>query len=128
MEVPIYFSYIDYDDLVYNPNVSKKVSEIKLLDKLVIAGIAKPEPFFNYLEVSKEDCLVYPDHHFFTEKDLQQIENRAKNKIVITTEKDFVRLSNQNLKSSIYYLPIKSDYISNKDLFDAEVFSYVKRD
>ena len=128
LEVPIYFSYIDYDDLVYNPNVSKKVSEIKLLDKLVIAGIAKPEPFFNYLEVSKEDCLVYPDHHFFTEKDLQQIENRAKNKIVITTEKDFVRLSNQNLKSSIYYLPIKSDYISNKDLFDAEVFSYVKRD
>lgn len=128
LEVPIYFSYIDYDDMVYNPNESKKVVEIKSIDKLVIAGIAKPEPFFNYLEVSKEDCLVYPDHHFFTEKDLQQIENRAKNKIVITTEKDFVRLSNQNLKSSIYYLPIKSDYISNKDLFDAEVFSYVKRD
>ena len=128
LEVPIYFSYIDYDDMVYNPNETKKVVEIKSIDKLVIAGIAKPEPFFNYLEVSKEDCLVYPDHHFFTEKDLQQIENRAKNKIVITTEKDFVRLSNQNLKSSIYYLPIKSDYISNKDLFDAEVFSYVKRD
>jgi tetraacyldisaccharide 4'-kinase len=128
LEVPIYFSYIDYDGMVYNPNESKKVVEIKSIDKLVIAGIAKPEPFFNYLEVSKEDCLVYPDHHFFTEKDLQQIENRAKNKIVITTEKDFVRLSNQNLKSSIYYLPIKSDYISNKDLFDAEVFSYVKRD
>ena len=128
LEVPIYFSYIDYDDMVYNPNETKKVVEIKSIDKLVIAGIAKPEPFFNYLEVSKEDCLVYPDHHFFTEKDLQQIENRAKNKIVITTEKDFVRLSNQNLKSSIYYLPIKSDYISNKDMFDAEVFSYVKRD
>ena len=76
LEVPIYFSYIDYDDMVYNPNETKKVVEIKSIDKLVIAGIAKPEPFFNYLEVSKEDCLVYPDHHFFTEKDLQQIENR----------------------------------------------------
>jgi tetraacyldisaccharide 4'-kinase len=126
LEVPIYFSYIDYDDLVYNSNESKNVSEIKSLDKLVIAGIAKPEPFFAYLEVSKDDCLVYPDHHFFTEKDLNQIENKANNKVIITTEKDFVRLNKYHLKS-LFYLPIKSDYISNKDLFDAEVISYVKR-
>ena len=126
LEVPIYFSYIDYDDLVYNSKESKKVAEIKLQDKLVIAGIAKPDPFFNYLEVSKDDCLVYPDHHFFTEKDLNQIENKANNKVIITTEKDFVRLNKYHLKS-LFYLPIKSDYISNKDLFDAEVISYVKR-
>ncbi len=124
LEVPIYFSYIDYDDLVYNPNESKKVSEIKLLDKLVIAGIAKPELFFNYLEVSKDDCLVYPDHHFFTEKNLNQIESKANNKIIITTEKDFVRLKKYHLKS-LFYLPIKSSFISNREELDNKILNYV---
>jgi tetraacyldisaccharide 4'-kinase len=126
LEVPIYFSFIEYDELVYNQNENKKVSDIKSLDKLVIAGIAKPEPFFNYLEVANNDCMVYPDHHFFTVKDIQQIEDKAKNKIIITTEKDFVRLANRNVKAPIYYLPIKSNFFSNKELFDAEVVNFVK--
>lgn len=126
LEVPIYFSYIDYDDLVYSQNESKKVAEIKLLDKLVIAGIAKPEPFFYYLEVSKDDCLVYPDHHFFTEKDLNQIESKANNKVIITTEKDFVRLMHHNWKTPIYYLPIKSSFLSKTNNFDNEISNYVR--
>ena len=125
LEVPIYFSYIDYHDLVYNPNESKKVSEIKLLDKLVIAGIAKPEPFFNYLEVSKNDCLVYPDHHFFTEKDLNQIEAKANNKVIITTEKDFVRLMHHHWKTPIYYLPIKSSFLTKREELDNKILNYV---
>ena len=125
LEVPIYFSYIDYDDLVYNSKESKKVSEIKSLDKLVIAGIAKPEPFFNYLEVSKDDCLVYPDHHFFTEKDLNQIESKANNKVIITTEKDFVRLMQHPWKIPIYYLPIKSSFILNREELDNKILNYV---
>ncbi|MEO0038326.1 MAG: Tetraacyldisaccharide 4-kinase [Bacteroidota bacterium] len=125
-EVSVFFSYIDYDDLVYNENESKKLSEIMSLDKLVVAGIAKPEPFFDYLKVSNENCMVFPDHHFFTAKDNQQIEEKAKNKIIITTEKDFVRLANRNLKAPIYCLPIKSDFLSKKELFDAEVVNFVK--
>ncbi len=126
LETPVYFSYIDYDDLVYNQSESKKVSQIKEMDKLVIAGIAKPESFFEYLEVSKEDRMVFPDHHFFTEKDMQRIEDNAKNKMIITTEKDYVRLANRNLKAPIYYLPIESGFVSNKELFDCEVMNFVK--
>ena len=126
LEVPIYFSCIDYDDLVYNSKESKKVSEIKSLDKLVIAGIAKPEPFFAYLEVSKDDCLVYPDHHFFTEKDLNQIESKANNKVIITTEKDFVRLNKYHLKS-LFYLPIKSSFILNREELDNKILNYVEK-
>ncbi len=125
LEVPIYFSYIDYDDFVYNQNESKKVSEIKFSDKLVIAGIAKPEPFFNYLEVSKDDCLVYPDHHFFTEKDLNQIEAKSNNKIIITTEKDFVRLMKHHWKTPIYYLPIKSSFLDKREELDNKILNYL---
>lgn len=125
-KVPVFFSFIDYDDLVFNQNESKKLSEVISLDKLVVAGIAKPEPFFKYLNAVNDECMVFPDHHFFTEKDIQQIEEKAKNKIIITTEKDYVRLSNQNLKAPIYYLPIKSSFVTNNELFDSEVLNFLK--
>ncbi len=120
----LFFSYIDYDDKVYNELESKKVEEIKHEAKLLLAGIAKPEPFFGYLQAEKDETLVYPDHHFFTEKDLIEIQNRANNKLIITTEKDYVRLKNSNLKS-LFYLPIKSSFVANSDNFDKNITNYV---
>jgi tetraacyldisaccharide 4'-kinase len=124
LNIPIFFSYIDYDDKVYSQNDFINVSEIKLKDKLLIAGIAKPEPFFAYLQVEKNVKLVYPDHHHFSEKDIEEIKNKANNKLIITTEKDYVRLKSWNLKS-LYYLPIKSSFISKSDDFIQTILNYV---
>ena len=124
LEVPIYFSYINYDDLVYNQNESKKVTEIKKVDKLLLAGIAKPNPFFAYLQTEKDVKLVYPDHHHFSEKDILDIEKKANNKLIITTEKDYVRLKNKNIKS-LFYLPIKSRFVYNEADFDKIILDYV---
>ncbi len=46
LDCPIFFSFIDYDENIYNEFESKKVSDIKYTNKLLVAGIAKPEPFF----------------------------------------------------------------------------------
>jgi tetraacyldisaccharide 4'-kinase len=124
-KVPVFFSYIDYDDLIYNQNESKKLSEVMSLGKIVVAGIAKPEPFFKHLNAVNDECLVFPDHHFFSENDIQQIEDKAKNKIIITTEKDFVRLANRNLKAPIYYLPINSSFLSKSEELDNKIKNYV---
>jgi len=124
LNVPIFFSFIDYDSEVYNEFESKKVEEIIDVDKLLLAGIAKPEPFFAYLQAEKNVKLVYPDHHNFSEKDIEEIKNKANNKLIITTEKDYVRLKNQNLKS-LFYLPIKSSFISKGDDFNQTILNYV---
>ena len=124
LSVPIFFSFIDYDSEVYNEFESKKVEELIDIDKLLLAGIAKPEPFFAYLQVEKNVKLVYPDHHHFSEKDIEEIKNKANNKLIITTEKDYVRLKNQNLKS-LFYLPIKSSFISKGDNFNQTILNYV---
>jgi len=124
LEMPIYFSCIDYDDKVYTQNDSKSVVEISTLDKLLLAGIAKPEPFFAYLQAEKNEKMVYPDHHHFTENDIKQIKNKANKKLIITTEKDYVRLKDQDL-DSLYYLPIKSKFLSNGDNFDKTILNYV---
>jgi tetraacyldisaccharide 4'-kinase len=121
----LYFSYIDYDDSIYSEDKILKVSEIKNVDKLLLAGIAKPEPFFGYLQDEKVECLTYPDHHHFTEKDLLEIKNKSQNKIIITTEKDFVRLKGSIAKEQLFYLPIRSSFLSGSDNFDKTIINYV---
>ena len=91
-----------------------------------MAGIAKPKPFFDYLQGKNDVLMVFPDHHHFTENDIQDIKNKANNKLIITTEKDYVRLKNQNLKT-LFYLPIKSSFIKDCDNFDKTILNYVGR-
>jgi tetraacyldisaccharide 4'-kinase len=121
----LYFSFIDYEDFVYSEDKSMKVSEIKNVDKLLLAGIAKPNPFFAYLQSENDEKLVYPDHHHFTENDIKNIENKSQNKIVITTEKDFVRLKGWIQKEQLFYLPIRSSFLSRSENFDKTITNYV---
>ncbi|MBC7846400.1 MAG: tetraacyldisaccharide 4'-kinase [Flavobacterium sp.] len=121
----LYFSFIDYDDSIYSESKTMKVDEIKNVDKLLLAGIAKPEPFFGYLQAEKEECLTYPDHHNFTENDITNIKTKSQNKIIITTEKDFVRLKGRIPKEQLFYLPIRSSFLSASENFDKAITNYV---
>lgn len=122
----LYFSYIDYDDSVYSEDKSMKVSEIKNMDKLLLAGIAKPEPFFNHLQSKNDDKLVFPDHHHFTENELLEIKNKSQNKIIITTEKDYVRLKGKLSNQQLFYLPIRSSFFSSGENFDKSITYYIE--
>lgn len=122
----LYFSFIDYDDSVYSEDKTLKVSEIKNMDKLLLAGIAKPESFFNHLQSKNDDKLVFPDHHHFSENDLLEIKNKAQNDIIITTEKDYVRLKGKLLSKQLFYLPIRSSFISGSKNFDKTIIDYVE--
>lgn len=125
----LYFTYIDYDDCIYSENRKIRVDEIKSLDKVLVAGIAKPEPFFDYLQKANDSCLAFPDHHNFTDKDILEIENVVQNNIIITTEKDYVRLKGSLPSEQLFYLPIKSSFISSPETsgenFDKNILNYV---
>jgi tetraacyldisaccharide 4'-kinase len=122
----IYFTFIDYDDFIYGENEKIGVNEVKAESKLLLAGIAKPTPFFDYLKNESDECLTFPDHHNFSDTDLESIQNKAQNKRIITTEKDYVRLKDSELTSQLYYLPIKSTFINHHQNFDATILEYVK--
>jgi len=123
----IYFTSIEYDDQVYNKVEHKSVVEIKGVNKLLLAGIAKPEPFFNFLQGKNDQVVVFPDHHNFNSNDITAIERKANDKIIITTEKDFVRLQGKIRSNQLYYLPIKSAFIDDdsKINFDNTILHYV---
>ena len=125
VDLPIYFSSIDYDDKVYNDTESLAVSDLKLTPKMLLAGIAKPKPFFDYLQTDKDEVMTFSDHHHFSESDILNIKSRAIDKIIVTTEKDFVRLNAKILRKQLFYLPIKSKFLSNQESFDAIILNYV---
>ncbi|QSB28067.1 tetraacyldisaccharide 4'-kinase [Flavobacterium sp. CLA17] len=122
----IYFTFIDYDDFIYSKEQKIAVNELKNESKLLLAGIAKPMPFFNYLKNEKDQCLTFPDHHHFSDADLDAIQGKAGSQKIITTEKDYVRLKDSKLASQLYYLPIKTTFINNHKNFEATVLEYVK--
>lgn len=65
-------------------------------DVVAVSGIAAPESFaetLKELDARTAKALIYPDHHDYTEKDLQDIASACPpNGIIVTTEKDGVKL------------------------------------
>ena len=128
----LYFSFIDYDDSVYSETetetetVNIPVSEIKKSPKLLLAGIAKPIPFFDYLKNENDVCLTFSDHHDFTENDIRTIKNQAGENVIITTEKDYVRLKDKLPNNQLYYLPIQSRFLKEQNQFDTSIINFIE--
>ena len=121
----LYFTFIAYDTFVYGEKQKVNINEIQSTVKVLVAGIAKPEPFFTYLKNTNDVCLSFPDHHNFTEKDILEITKTAQNNIIITTEKDYMRLKGSLPNEQLFYLPIKSAFISESQNFDKTIINYV---
>lgn len=121
----LFFTSIAYDDKVYSEGLAMAVAEIKASEKVLLAGIAKPEPFFAYLRGQNDTVMEFPDHHHFSEADLQDIRQKAKNKIIVTTEKDYVRLKGNIPTEQLFYLPIRSAFLSDSGNFDQIIKEYV---
>jgi tetraacyldisaccharide 4'-kinase len=121
----LYFTFIAYDDCIYGEKRKINVNEIQHAAKVLVAGIAKPEPFFTYLQNSNDVCLSFPDHHNFTDKDILEIKNLAQNNIIITTEKDYVRLKGSLPSEQLFYLPIQSSFVSGSENFNKTILDYV---
>jgi tetraacyldisaccharide 4'-kinase len=68
---------------------------------VAVAGIARPERFFHALRAQGWNVVAelrYSDHHWYTPKDLAEINNvaqEARARAVVTTEKDAVRVGKQ---------------------------------
>lgn len=119
----IYFSTIQYDEYVFGNENKVLVSELKTENKLLVAGIANPKLFFDFLKNDTDETLVFPDHHSFSTQDCNQVLAKANGRKIITTEKDFVRLNRLLPKEQLYYLPIKSVFLNTT--IDNTILNYV---
>ncbi|HEY8657577.1 MAG TPA: tetraacyldisaccharide 4'-kinase [Hanamia sp.] len=91
----------------------------------LVCGIADPEPLKEVLTTytSTYEMLLFRDHHIFNTDDLKEIKKQFskienQNKIILTTEKDGVRLA--KFEKELEHLPIYVFPMAHKFLFGDE--------
>ncbi|MDR0229502.1 MAG: tetraacyldisaccharide 4'-kinase [Flavobacteriaceae bacterium] len=120
-----FFTYIEFSKIAYSKCDSIDVEKLRNEEFIMVAGIAKPDTFFQHLKNDSTICLTYADHHHFSSSDIELILNTAKQKKIITTEKDYVRLMNVIPEDKLYYLPIQTSFINGQEEFDKKILNYV---
>lgn len=126
VNVPVFFTSIDYDSEVFSAENSRQVEEIIPQEKVIVAGIAKPKYFIDYLNSGNDKVMVYPDHHNFSEQEILELNALAQDKILITTEKDFVRLNGKINSDKLFYLPIKVKFLNSENEFQTIITKTIK--
>lgn len=119
----VFFSSISYSNEVCSENNSKRIEDLPPFT--LVTGIANAVPLLEFLN-SKDliyKHLNYKDHYEFTKSDVQALE---KENLIITTEKDFMRLKQyESLKDKLFYLPIKL-VLNDTESFNQLVTNFVK--
>jgi tetraacyldisaccharide 4'-kinase len=78
--------------------------------------------------------LNYPDHHEFTRRDMDKIEERLKEMpsgtVIVTTAKDAARLSGMELKPElacrIFILPVTVRFLRHAERFNQQILQHVQ--
>ncbi len=128
----VFFSTITYDKQIISGNDRLDIDYLKDYKILLITGIAKTQSLVQFLKNKGCDIkeMKFSDHHRFSENDLKKIKNEfskinSEKKLILTTEKDYVRTPEFS-QTGVYYLPIKTKFISNQTDFDQIILKYVR--
>ncbi|WP_159018336.1 tetraacyldisaccharide 4'-kinase [Algibacter sp. L3A6] len=100
----VFFSSIAYAETLLSSEKTMNVED--LTSFCLVTGIANPRPLTDFLESKnlKFEHLNFNDHHNFTSADIAEL---SKKELIVTTEKDFMRLKDYEvLKGKLFYLPI----------------------
>jgi tetraacyldisaccharide 4'-kinase len=119
-EQKVLFTKIIYKN-PYHLFSKKEISLEKNLDVLLVCGIANPKNIEQFLteSVSSFQIKKYKDHYHFQPNDIKDInrifsEIKSSQKIILTTEKDAVRLlqfENEMSDLPIFVLPIEHQFL-----------------
>ncbi len=126
---------LDFEEKIYSIkkeiNIFYSFYKIKNIEKYygkkinAFAGIGNPENFFNLLRENKIDLIktyIFPDHHNYSKKDFE-IMTKEKSNILVTTEKDFTRMNeDQKKKCNIIEVDLE---IENFQKFKDLIKSYL---
>ncbi len=136
----IYFTTMVYGQIkpVFSNKTPLILKEEDGYSILLVTGIASTIGINKQVnKYSKELVkLEFGDHHHYTAENIKTIEEEfnkitSKNKILLTTEKDSVRLKDmdgisEELKNAFYYLPIEIKFLGKQGkIFNQKISNYV---
>ena len=127
----VFFTSISYDKKTSgDKNIFTK--DLKNYQVLLITGIANPSSLLSFLQENKVNFkhCQFSDHHHFTDTEIEKIKREfaclsSSKKMILTTEKDYVRLKNSIEELS--YLGIQTSFLSRQEEFNLILKSHVKQ-
>ena len=136
----IYFSYIKHGKFTALPGLNISPSNSKYSLILMLTGIANSYPLEMHLMkyCDRLEKLAFPDHHQYTLKDIEKVVDvfdnlLSVNKIIVTTEKDAMRLIRPEfiklLKHfPVFYVPIEIViHKEGRKDFNKQILDYAKK-
>ncbi len=137
----LYFTTLIYEKLrpVFDgEKLTDSFYKEKDFSLLVVTGIAFPKLVHNYIKQfsNRMEVLEFPDHHNYTSENILSVSQKfesinSENKIIVTTEKDAMRLKDRedltdDFKAALYYLPIKVKFLDDEGKsFNKKILNYV---
>ena len=124
MHQHVFFSSIVYSNTIKNTDEEMPLEDLKGRKFCLVTGIANAKPLVEYLnsEGLNFEHLNFNDHHEFSENEIELIKTKE---LIITTEKDFMRLEPYfKGKNMIFYIPIETS-LDNASEFDGLVKTFI---
>ena len=132
----IFFTTIEYGQ-PYQIMSKLPYDLAKQTEVLLVSGIANPRPLKGLLErySNTYQMIQYSDHHIFTIDDLKDIKKKfdgidTVNKIILTTEKDAVRLIKFNSEIAdwpLYVIPVRHHFLFEESAtFNQHVINFIR--
>ncbi|MES2837037.1 MAG: tetraacyldisaccharide 4'-kinase [Bacteroidota bacterium] len=143
----VFFSYLKYGEFIpYPKNENKNLGFTKeyYFDRrysvVLFTGIANTSHLEEYLKGKVKEIIpaAFPDHHQFTIQDLEQVKKTFENitranKLILTTEKDIMRITQPDLlefvkKLPLFYIPVEVAFHEKDEKeFNKIIIDYVTR-
>ena len=139
----LYFTTLEYDRMkpVFRNQGEKSMilEDLKDYHVLLLTGIASPKQIYYDVKphAKSVNSLAYGDHHAFKQKDIHHINETYANmpspKVIITTEKDMVRLEtteglSDEVRKSLFVLPVRISFmLEGEATFNENIIGYVRK-
>ncbi len=137
----LFFTWLKYGELIgfqNNLNTIDTLNDLFRYRVIVFTGIGNPEPMVTYIKEYASDVkhIQYSDHYQYTTQDIENIKKELDtieggNKIIVTTEKDAMRLKESDLQDIVntlplFVLPIEIDFKDKTQEFNETILNYVR--
>lgn len=130
----VYFSKVVYSNSAIGYRFTLESDEWRDYEVVLVTGIAKAKPFVDFVKERFRAVhhLSFSDHHNFSVADVQKIDDKfdqtpALHKIILTTEKDYMRLKDESaLIENLFYLPIEVE-LNDFENFKENLLNYVRK-
>lgn len=132
----LFFTTMKYGEWQPLTDIAHKKQVDSTTEVVLLTAIAHPEPLLDFLKPKYRIIkhFQFSDHHYFSKNEIENVYNQyfanhSENRILLTTEKDSMRLLYQELgefvgRMPLFSIPIEVEFLfAEKDKFDQIIIS-----